>query len=232
MRPYYDEGGITIYHGDCREVLPELASVDLVVTDPPYTFGLALTMHELKAGAWGDLMNNAMFYAEILRQCRRLLANRRGAAWVFTSWRSFPVVARASHEAQWGIESLMVWDKGFLGPGGMRGLRPTYELIALFAAEGFAIGDRGVPDIVRVPWPPSARPGVHAAEKPVALCEYLIGLSEGAVVLDPFMGSGTTLRAAKNLGRRAIGIEIEERYCEEAARRLAQEVLSLEATGG
>lgn len=227
MRPYYEHAGITIYHGDCREVFPTLPSVDLVVTDPPYVFGIASTADEGKAGGWGDLMNSAQFYAVLLREFRRLLANRSGAAWVFNSWRSFPVLARAAYEAQWGIESLMVWDKCWIGPGGPRGLRPSYELIALFATDGFSIGNRGIPDIARAKWDPSKRHWGHSAEKPAALCEMLIRESGGEVVLDPFMGSGTTLRAAKDLGGRAIGIEIEERYCEIAAQRLSQEVMQL-----
>lgn len=225
MKPYYEQDGITIYHGDCREILPELPSVDLVVTDPPYVFGLASTNGEGKAGGWGDLMNNAQFYAGLLREFRRLLGNKSGAAWVFNSWRSFPVLARAAYEAQWGIESLMVWDKCWIGPGGSRGLRPSYELIALFATDGFAIGNRGIPDITRYLWDPSKRTSGHAAEKPNKLCEFLIEESGGETILDPFMGSGTTLRAAKDLGRKAIGIELEEKWCEVAARRLAQGVL-------
>jgi site-specific DNA-methyltransferase (adenine-specific) len=229
MKPYYEDtkAGIVIYHGDCREVLPELPSVDLVLTDPPYVFGIASTADEGKAGGWGDLMNSAQFYAVILREFKRLLSGKSGAAWVFNSWRSFPVLARAAYEAQWGIESLMVWDKCWIGPGGTRGLRPSYEVIALFATQGFAIGNRGIPDIARFPWDPSKRHWEHSAEKPSKLCEFLITESGGETILDPFMGSGTTLRAAKDLGRKAIGIEIEERYCEIAAKRLSQEVLAL-----
>lgn len=132
MQPYYEEGGITIYHGDCREVLPEVHGADLVVTDPPYSFGMASTAQEGKAGGWGDLMNAASFYSTLLVQFRRALENQNGAAWICNSWRSFPVLARAAFEARWPIESLLVWDKCWIGPGGSRGLRPSYELVALF----------------------------------------------------------------------------------------------------
>lgn len=228
VTPYYDDGnGIVIYHGDCRDVLTTLASVDLVVTDPPYSFGLASTAQETRAGAWSDLMNSATWYASWLKECHRLTANRGGAAWVFNSWRSFPILARAAYEASWAIESLMVWDKEWIGPGGQRGLRPSYELAALFCHPTFAIADRGLPDIWRSKWS-SLKPHGHPAEKPEALLIRLIQESGGGLVLDPFMGSGSTLAAAKRCGVPAIGIEAEERWCEVATRRLCQEVMSLE----
>lgn len=223
LKPYYEHAGITIYHGDCREVLPSLASVRLVVTDPPYVFGIASTSQEGKAGGWGDLMNSASFYAGLLSEFRRLTENARGAAWVFNSWRSFPVLARAAYEARWPIESLMVWDKEWIGPGGPNGLRPSYELAALFATPGFSIRNRGVADIWRARW--AGAKEWHPAEKPVPLLRRMLVESGGGRILDPFAGSGSTLVAAKALGLEATGIEIEERYCEIAARRLAQEVL-------
>jgi len=222
---FHEEPGITLYCGDALDIMPLLPSVDLVVTDPPYSFGLASTAQEGKAGGWGDLMNGARWYASWIREAYRLTQSRQGAAWIFNSWRSFPILARAAYEALWPIESLLVWDKEWIGPGGVQGLRPSYELVALFAHDGFAIPNRGLPDIWRAQWA-SARPNGHAAEKPIALIERIIRESgPGDLILEPFSGSGTTLHAAKNLGRRAIGIEIEPRYCEIAVKRLRQEVL-------
>jgi DNA modification methylase len=227
MTPYYEQDGITIYHGDCLDVLPTLPSVDLVVTDPPYTFGLASTFAEGKAGSWGDMMNNAHWYAAWLGQLRRLTQNTSGAAWVFNSWRSFPVLAKAAMEVPWPIESLLVWDKQWIGPGGQRGLRPSYELVALFASPDFQLANRGLPDIWQSPWSSHKASG-HAAEKPLHLMSRLITESVDqphSLILDPFMGSGTTLRAAKDAGHRAVGVEVEERWCEYAAERLRQAVL-------
>lgn len=225
MRPYYEHAGITIYHGDCREILPEIGGADLIVTDPPYVFGIASTFEEGKAGGWGDLMNAAAIYAGWLREFWRIVSNRAGAAWVFNSWRSFPVLARAAHEARWPIESLLVWDKEWIGPGGPRGLRPTYEVCALFAHPEYQVRDRSTPDIWRAKW--AGAKEHHPAEKPTALLRRMIQAGGGdGPVLDPFMGSGSTLIAARDSGRRAIGIEIEERYCEIAAKRLAQEVFA------
>ena len=113
MKPYYSEAGITIYHGDCLDILPELDAVDLTITDPPYVFGLASTFQEGKAGGWGDLMNNAHWYTAWMKECRDLMQNKNGAMWVFNSWRSFPILARAAYEANWAITSLLVWDKQF-----------------------------------------------------------------------------------------------------------------------
>jgi len=222
MNPYYEADGITIYHGDCREVLPNLSGVGLVATDPPYVLGMNYT--EGKVG-WGDLMNSAEFYAGWIGRCLRLTKSNSGAVWVFTSWRAFPILARASYEMGHKIESLLVWDKCWIGPGGTVGLRPSCELVALFAHPGFQVSDRGTPDIWRSPYS-SQRANGHPAEKPVDLMQQIITAGGEGVALDPFMGSGTTLVAAKNLGRRAIGIEIEERYCEIAAKRLAQGVLN------
>ena len=231
MKPYYEQDGITIYHGDCRDVLPDIVSAGVIVADPPYTFGLRSTEQGGKSGSWGDLMNNAIFYAWFLREFKRLLSHTGGAAWVFNSWRSMPVLARASCEAPWPILSTLVWDKDWISADGQRGLRPSYELVALFGDESFALKDRSVPDIWRYGWS-SFKPNGHPAEKPIELVARMIALSQPRAaplaVLDPFMGSGTTLHAAKDAGFSAIGIEIEERYCEIAARRLDQCVLPLE----
>ena len=121
----------------------------------------------------------------------------------------------------------MVLDKEWIGPGGPQGLRPSYELAALFTHPQFAIPERGTPDIWRCKWS-SLKPSGHPAEKPQPLIERIIRESGGDLILDPFMGSGTTLAAAKALRFNAIGIECEERWCEIAAKRLQQEALPLE----
>lgn len=226
MKPYYDDGhGITIYHGDCREVLPDIGHVGLVVTDPPYGINTKSDGGG-KISPWGDLCNAALWYADWMATCRRKLGPS-GALWTFLNWRSMVTFQKASCDIGWPIESLLVWDKQWIGPGGNRGLRPSYEMVALFAMPDFAIPDRSLSDIQRWQWS-AYKPSGHPAEKPLAGMRWLIDASQAdGDILDPFMGSGTTLRAAKDLGRRAIGIELEERYCEIAARRLDQEVLAL-----
>ena len=233
MRPYYDDGQATIYHGDALDILPTLpaASVDLVVTDPPYVIG-AVSAGNLtsKTGTWGDMMNSSRWFRDWYLMCRRLL-KPTGALWTFCNWRSLPVVMKAASDAEWAITSVLVWHKDWIGPGGTVGLRPSYELVALLAMPEFAIRNRGLPDLWTVPWS-SHKPTGHPAEKPVGLMVRLIeeSLSEpGAVVLDPFTGSGSSLVAAKTLGHRALGIETEERYCAIAVKRLQQAMLPLEA---
>lgn len=152
--------------------------------------------------------------------------------WTFLNWRSLPVVMKAAIDAEWPVVSNLVWHKDWIGPGGSVGLRPAYEMVALLPMPEFTIEDRGIPDVMTYKWA-SFKPSGHPAEKPVALLSRLIVESTASikpqvrVVLDPFAGSGSTLVAAKGYGHRAIGIEAEEKWCEVAAQRCAQEVLGL-----
>jgi site-specific DNA-methyltransferase (adenine-specific) len=224
--PYYDQEGIVIYCGDQRDLLPELAPnlIDLVIADPPY--GVNTKSDGMgKLSPWADLCNASLWYEQWLAQTRRLLM-QNGAVWSFLNWRSLVTYQKAACDLGWPIESLLVWDKEWIGPGGPYGLRPSYELVALWRMPEFSITDRGIYDIQTFPWS-GDKPNGHPAEKPQALAAWLIEICLAQYILDPFMGSGTTLRAAKDLGRKAIGIEIEEKYCEIAVRRLAQEVLPL-----
>lgn len=234
MTPYYEDDAVTIYHGDALEILPTIpaGSVDAVITDPPYIIGAVSAGNMAsKAGGWQDMMNSAMWFAAWYREVDRLLRSS-GVFWTFCNWRSLPVVMRAAFDARMPITSCAVWDKLWIGPGGSQGLRPSYEMVALLCQQGFSVPDRGVPDVI--PWKVgSYKESGHPAEKPLGLLSRLISISAlepGALVVDPFLGSGTTLRAAKDAGLRAIGVEGDERYCEIAARRMAQEVLDYRAS--
>ena len=225
MTPYYERNGITIYHADAFDVLSTLVSVDAVITDPPYV--IPAYSNGLKSGGgWGDVLNASFFYHALLTEAKRLTKQSNGAAWVFNSWRGLPALLKAGYMSQWKPESCLVWDKDWIGPGGVQGLRPSYELVVLFCHSQFQLPNRGLPDIWTHPWY-SIKPHGHPAEKPITLMTKLIDETPGEVILDPFVGSGTTLVAAKQLGRKAIGIEIEERYCEIAANRLSQEVMDM-----
>lgn len=226
MTPYYQDSRVTIFCGDCLEILPGLSPVNLTVTDPPYVFGLGSTAKEGKVGTWGDMMNAARWYASWIRLCKRLTESRQGAAWIFNSWRSSPILYRAALLAEWQVLSQLIWDKQWIGPGGVRGLRPSYEIVTLLAHPEFQLSDRSLSDIWQAQWA-SARPSGHAAEKPVSLLSRIIKESGGGVILDPFMGSGSTLVAAVAQGCEAVGIETEEKWCEVAVRRVAQVALML-----
>lgn len=235
--PYYDDGQITIYHADCRDILPHLSpgSVDLVLTDPPY--GIANGSAFVRRGGeavedngqagwnalvpWGDWISGAFdalasgrYIATFhdMAQIEETIASIRAAG--FSPWRRFfivktapaptprPTFMSAVEECVIGFKGEREWWGGGATPNRWIGLTPNRL--------GTGLG--------------------HPSEKPVgAMAQIIDALSpSNGLVLDPFMGSGTTLRAAKDLGRRAIGIEIEERYCEIAVRRLQQAVLPLD----
>ena len=212
VSPYYDHGGVTIYHADCRDLIGEL-SYDLLVTDPPYGIGYQSTMRPNGASNRFPRIHGDDVYPSWIFDHLAPVASH-----VFVRWDRLadcPVPT-----------SCLVWDKGY---GGMAD--PSHCYAPQWEAVLFYRGDRhewrgGRPaDVLRHDKVPSGALR-HPTEKPVPLMQALISHHEGSV-LDPFMGSGTTLVAAKHLGRKAIGIEIEERYCEVAAERLSQEVLAL-----
>lgn len=230
--PYYQDDRVTIYHGDALEILPTIrtSTIAAVVTDPPYIIG-AVSAGTLasKSGGWADMMNSALWFSTWYREVGRVLRTADGCFWTFLNWRTVPVVMRAALDAGLPITSMLVWDKEWIGPGGSQGLRPSYELVALMSHPDFAIPDRGVPDIWRCKVGSYKESG-HPAEKPPRLVRRIIHESAvDGIVLDPFLGSGTTAVAAKSLGVTCIGIEAEERYCEMAATRCAQDVLFEEA---
>jgi len=212
MRAYYSHAGITIYHGDCREVLLGLDPVDLVLTDPPY---------ELVA-AGGGLGKK--------RRYEQSLAGLTdgfdiGLLKPFSNWICFcakaqlvDLISLASDCGRW---MLLTWNKPDPTPLMNGNYLPDTEYIVHRFEKLYG----GYKDRSRFTVMVGGEKVFHPTGKPLLLITKLMraGSEEGQVVLDPFMGSGTTLRAAKDLGRRAIGIEIEEKYCEIAAKRLSQE---------
>ena len=199
LKPYYDDGnGIVIYHGDCRELLPHLEPVDLVLTDPPYGIGLAANpfRQKFERSSWDDKPVDADLLAAIIAKGKdaivwggnyfNLPAHQRFLVWDKVQPEDF---SSAMCEQAWTTLS---------GPAKLFSRR-----VVSYSKE-------------------------HPTQKPLELMHWCLNFApEASTILDPFMGSGTTLRAAKDLGRKAIGIEIEEKYCEIAAKRLAQEVLAL-----
>jgi len=210
--PYYDDGnGIVIYHGDCREILPHLPKVDLVLTDPPYGIG---------------------------RDGSRPSTSSHGGrkAYEFRGWDSCApqqdllgmLFAISKNQIIWGANYFpsvlppsmgwLFWDKGqrICGSDGELAFTSFDSALRVFTFNRVELLLDGAE---------------HPTQKPLKLIKQCIAHadkhSHAQTILDPFMGSGTTLRAAKDLGRKCIGIEIEEKYCEIAVRRLNQEVLPL-----
>lgn len=192
--PYYADELVTLYHGDCREVLGRIAA-DVLVTDPPYP-------------------NNAGHFDESVEVAREIL---QAGAWreVIAFWSELepppvPLPLVAVH----------VWHRTNVNG------RP-YEPAFQFAADGRKRRSEVMqhPAIFNGAGPGCHEYLGHPTQKPKVIMRRLLERTSPGVVLDPFAGSGSTLDAAKFLGRRAIGIEQNERYCEIAARRLAQDVL-------
>jgi site-specific DNA-methyltransferase (adenine-specific) len=224
VKPYYDHGGIRIYHRDCKEIIPDLPTVDLIVTDPPFYLPAQVTASRKN---WPRMFSDTAvmwsYFRNVFDRTVYRLA-RDGAFYTFSDSTSYAVFYSLLYPL-FDRTMCIVWDKGSAGLGS--GWRHSHELIVHGAfsatkyADGFrrnVIGESRVKEKI-----------IHASEKPTAVLARLMTAHPPGLVLDPFCGSGSTLVAAAALGRKAIGIEIEERYCEIAAKRLSQEILPLEA---
>jgi site-specific DNA-methyltransferase (adenine-specific) len=212
LTPYYQHDGITIYHGDCREVLPTLepASIDLVLTDPPYGIGHPTNYAERNRGVIFPCRNN---YPPVFGDDQPFDPSHL-LKWPCILWGANYYADRLPPVSGW-----LVWDKE--RPDTLD--QSTCEL----AWSNFVKGVRRFRYLWNGCMRASNEPLVHPTQKPTALMVWCLSLkwTPPGLVLDPYMGSGPIVEAAKLVGRRAIGIEIEERYCEVAAKRLAQGVL-------
>ena len=212
MKPYYEDGSVTIYHGDCRDVLPSLA-YDTVVSDPPYGMDWNTDSTRFSGGGAGSISRRG-----VGRKAPRVAGDGKPfdpAPWLDAD---NVILWGANHYAsRLPIGTTLVWVKRNDAAFG------TFLSDAEVAWEK---GGHGVYCYRDLSMTAVARTRAHPTQKPTNLMVWCIRRTNG-IVLDPFMGSGTTLVAAKNLGRKAIGIEIEERYCEIAALRCSQEVLAL-----
>lgn len=210
-------GDCTLILGDCLEVLPTLGKADAVVMDPPYNFSTASSGG--KHALWADAVNSAFWFSAVLSACKARLPAGGGAIWQFLNWKTFIPAQKACWDADMKFESLLVWDKEWIGPGGSVGLRPAYELVALMATGNFRLPNRGLPDIWRHKWSSQRETG-HPAEKPVTLLSAIVKETPAETILDPFMGSGTTGVACVKNRRRFVGVELDEGYFRIACKRI------------
>jgi site-specific DNA-methyltransferase (adenine-specific) len=231
MKPYYEHAGIVIYHGDCREILPTLPKVDLVLTDPPYEKEAHTLQRRVRLG------NEPLSFEPLSFELREFSARemvRLSRSWIliFCQIEAAMLWKEQIENAGAVYRRTCIWVK----PDGMpqySGDRPGmgYETLVACHAQGRSSwnggGKHGV--LVHNKGEMGRLKNFHETQKPLRLMRELVYLFSNPqnTILDPFAGSFTTLVAAKQLGRSAIGIELEEKYCEIAAKRLSQEVLPL-----
>lgn len=218
MTPYYEDDLVTLFHGDCREVT-EWLEADVLVTDPPYGRAWKQGDTGTRRG-WRDdrhagIVNDGTTEA---RDAALSLWGDRPAV-IFGDLMLAPPI---------GTKHVLIYDKGedagFTGAVG--GYRRNVEAIYLLGKHGAGLGGRSA--VVRTATSAGgnlSRTTGHPHTKPGDVMCALLNHAPGGVVADPFAGSGSTLFAAKYLGRKAIGVELDERYCEIAAKRLAQDTL-------
>ena len=225
MKPYYEQDGTTIYHGDCVDVLLYLQPDYVLITDPPYGVGLGIKKdkrkgkHGLRKSSYANDLDTYEVWREHvparLDQC--LSRAKRGCVFTGPHIKEQPkpdaiggiFCPAGSGRHSWGFKTFLPVLFYGKAPRLNEGAKQPNTIHSNLRAESNG----------------------HPCPKPLAWMKWLITLATepGDIVLDPFMGSGTTLRAAKDLGLKAIGIEIEEKYCEIAAKRLSQAVLQFAA---
>jgi len=214
VKPYYDCDGITIYHGDCREVLPTLPKCDLLLTDPPYGLG-----DKWDGGAGGEKSSWRIPSCEAkkwdMSTCDELLSLAISKAETAIVWggnyynlpasRCWLLWDKKQPDTWTTAQAEMAWTN----------LDRTVRVFRMAQCEAHAQSQM--------------LKKIHPAQKPFGLMQWCMKWADGKTILDPFMGSGTTLVAAKREGRKAIGIEISEAYCEAAAKRLQQSVFDFDS---
>lgn len=233
MKPYYQDKWVTIYHGDCRVVVPQLeVKVDLVLTSPPYNVGIKygikvddsqdITAFQEWTEDWLGLLYSVMadrsrfylFVGDKMMWWVKSLCEQAG--WTYgqkLEWCKPNLVggsAKISGDWNFMTESILLFRKGKRTPMISFSAAHSWNwFIALSTQTNFG-GDNH---------------RCHPAQFPVSVMSQIIARTPGDLVLDPFLGSGTTCYCAKKLNRYSIGIEIEEKYCEIAAKRCSQEVM-------
>lgn len=264
MKPYYQDKWVTIYHGDCREILPQLPdkSVDLVLTSPPFNVGM-----DYELDIWGSVSDYHNWLTDCLAACQLIMAS---GAWIIVEIGDGFVSPEHPHalpkqKEQWCMgtgakivtnwmnsglyyKGEVVWDRGrwinnaagrLTCANGSPAILVQHSKVLFARQPGGRVGvgsfNKSLNEL-KATWCHSVWSHVkpqynphHSAPMPLEMAMGIIMMwsCNGHAVLDPFLGSGTTAFAAKKLGRKCIGIEIEEKYCEIAAQRCSQMVMKL-----
>ena len=197
MKPYYQDSSVTIYHGDCRDIVPQLGRFDLLLTDPPY--GLGTKLH---GGSWGTNFEK----------------------WDFEAPNLCNLISQCDKSCVWGGNYFVLP----VSRGWLVWVKPDANGTIGKAELAWTSEDRIIHYISHTIAATNAERNGHPTLKPLRVITWSLSLfPEAQTILDPFAGSGTTGRAAKDLNKTAVLIEIEEKYCEIAANRMCQEVLNL-----
>jgi len=218
---------IELHNGDCLEVMDKMiadgVTVDAVITDPPY--GMKLTPQRIDGKFKNETVkndDNLGWTDSFFDKCFKLTPKNSGSMF-FCSHHSIPAFIESGKKAGFDVKNLMVWNKDWLGMGG--NWRPNCEFILLLTKGRFVTHSKNKTNIITYRRM-SSQKMEHITQKPVLLMEELISEPDynPQVILDPFMGSGTTGIACKNLGRDFIGIELEDKYFNIARDRINEKV--------
>lgn len=247
MKPYYQDGSVTIYHGETLGIIQDLDIAGFsVVTDPPYSSGGAFRGDRNKGGnkylGWtnseaekvhkndrpailGDTRDQrgVLLWASLWLSALWTKAGDGANLFTFTDWRQLPTFTDAVQCGGWVWRGLATWDKVSGRP--MKGRFRNHSEFIIWATRGAVDEQDTYLGSILKHAPPRGEDRVHETQKPESLIvELLTMVPPSHTIIDPFMGSGTTLVAAKQGGRQAIGIELQEEYCEAAAKRCAGEL--------
>lgn len=223
MKPYYEDDFVTLFHGDCLEQTQWL-DADVLVTDPPY--GISW----LTRGSYGGKANNK----GLVKQ-KNVIANDENSDIrdeILIQWGKKPAIVFGSWKVDKPKSTIqrLIWHKAGMPPGPLNAAFMSQDEEIYIIGEGFIKSSPPLRSVIKTTEhrPQAVSQIGHPTPKPVGLMEILIARCPDGVIADPFAGSGATLIAARNLGRKAVGVELEEKYCEIIATRLSQQAFNFE----
>lgn len=205
MKPYYKDKNCIIYHGDSREIVRTLGYFDLILTDPPYGMNYQSRHRSVRHK---KIQNDGELDVDFIKL---LITRATKAAYFFCRWDNLYQMPKPKSVIAWVKDN---WSMGDLKHEHGR----QWEACCFYPSHDHKFTKR-IPDVIQCK---RTKNNLHPTEKPVDLLQKIISANECQTILDPYMGSGTTLRAAANLNKKCVGIEVEEKYCEIAVKRLSQ----------